>query len=195
VNCPGPEDVYRTHRTRDEADRSRRSIWLGVMLAAVCVAWAVPAQGATCGPDAPTLARADIVFIGTLTSANAVGDRATFAVVEVWGAAELPAVVEVVGVPGRWAMPPPGTEALRYLVLAEVVSGGLRDTGDCAGRHPSMSTPWDPSLEFLRPATAHPPTNVKADASVPAQLLGAAGLILLVGLVSAIAFRRTRSPA
>ena len=173
----------------------RRGIWLGVLLAGVCAAWAVPAQAATCGPDAPTLARADVAFVGTLTSANAVGDRATFAVAEVWGAVDLPAVVEVVGVPGRWAMPPPGTDALRYLVLAEVTSGVLRDTGDCAGRHPSMSAIWDPSLAFLRPVTAHAPTSAEADAGIPAQLLGAAGLMLLVGLVSAIAFRRTRSPA
>ncbi|MDP9468745.1 MAG: hypothetical protein M3P32_08425 [Chloroflexota bacterium] len=178
----------------DKSGEHSGRAWLALLLAGAWAAWVVPAHAATCGPDAPTLARADVAFVGTLTSANAVGDHATFAVEEVWGGAGLSAVVAVTGVPGRWAMPPPGTDPLRYLVVAEVIPGGLRDTGDCAGRHPSLSIIWDPSLEVLRPPTAHPPTSVGGDTIFPVELLVAAGLITVLALVAAIAFRPGRSP-
>jgi hypothetical protein len=46
-----------------------------------------------------------------------------------------------------------------------------------------------------RPATAHPPTTGTTDAGVPYQLLIVVGVALLIGAVSAFAFRRTRGPA
>ena len=189
--------------TFDEGSRKRamtlrhvsRCIWLGAVLAGSCAAWSAPAQAASC-LDAVLVSRADVVFVGTLTAVSAAGDRATFAVVEVWGVGDLAPVVEVVGVPGLWEMPPAGSAAVRYLVLAEAVGSSLVVmviNEVCAAPRTSLAYRWDPSYAALRPATAHPPTSAPTGAGVPIQLLGAAAIMLVVGVVSTIAFRRPRT--
>ena len=54
-----------------------------------------PDLGATCGINAQQVATAKVAFVGTLTAASAAGDFATFAVSEVWGPEDLPAVVQI----------------------------------------------------------------------------------------------------
>jgi hypothetical protein len=143
---------------------------------------ATATQAATCA--APT---SGVVFVGTLTSADDTSGRATFAVEDVWSGGDVPAVVEVAGSPGQWNRQPPDA---RYLVLATVVGGKLDLRSEC-----SHALPWDESMAAERPATAHPPTTGTTDSGVPYQLLVVVGVVLLIGAVSAFAFRRTRAPA
>jgi hypothetical protein len=149
------------------------------------VVWATLAtatEAATCGS-----LTSGIVFVGTLTNADNTSGRATFAVEEVWGGGDVPPVVEVAGSPGQWSRPAP---AARYLVLAAVVGGTLDVSGEC-----NRALPWDESMAAQRPATAHPPTSGTTDSGVPYQLLVVVGVVLVIGVVSAFAFRRTRAPA
>jgi hypothetical protein len=128
--------------------------------------------------------------VGKLLSVSAAGDRATLAVDEVWSAGDLPAVAEVAGDPGQWSGLRDGT----YLVLASVNGDRLQSAGrQCAFGFFVMDAGW----MALRPAIAHPPVTAPSDESdgPPAQILMAAGAVLVIGLVSVYAFRRVRNQA
>lgn len=162
--------------------RSRSGIWLGILSGVASATVATAAQAATCVP--PT---SGVVFVGTLTRADNTTGIATFAVEDVWSGGDVPAVVEVAGSAGEWSGQP---AAARYLVLATVVGGRLDVSGEC-----TYALAWDPSMAAGRPASAHPPGTGTTDSGVPYQLLVVVGVALLIGVVSAFAFRRTRDPA
>jgi hypothetical protein len=51
----------------------------------------------------------------------------------------------------------------------------------------------DPGWEAFRPGTAHPPLTPDTVSDVPVQLLLGGGALAVIGLVSAVAFRRRSS--
>lgn len=161
--------------------------WMGVALA-------VPTLGATCGMTAQIVGNAKVAFVGTLTAASGAGDLATFAVTEVWGPEDLPAVVQITSTPGQWSTPPAGPGPQQFLVLADPVGGSLMVRFECDVAHATLAFPWDPSYAALRPATAHPPGIAESGDGVPAQLLFVIGIAAVLVLVSVLAFRRTRDP-
>ena len=162
----------------------------GIVVALPVVLWLVAsAEAATCGPGPATIAAADVVFVGTLTAADATGTQATFAVEEVWKGDDLPSLVAVTGSPGQWFDPAPRT---LYLVLATAAGGKLHVSNECNGAYG-----WDGSMGDLRPATAHPPVGAATDAQieVPVPILVVAGVVALVAGISLVAFRGPRTPA
>ncbi len=167
--------------------RSLRRIGGIALASGAAMTLAAPALAATsCGPVAVMIGAADVAFVGTMTVVDPAGARATFAVEEVWKGGDLPANVEVThpfGLP--WT--DPSAAGARYLVIANVVGGALQVEGGC-----NQAYPWDPSLAAARPSTAHPPQSPAPSGDVPLPLLLIAGSVLLLGVVSAIAFRRTR---
>jgi hypothetical protein len=175
--------------------RPHQRLGIALALAGVLAAWAVPALAATCGVEAVTIGRADVVFVGTPTAVSAPGDRATFTVEEVWSGGDLPLTVEVSGEPGQWEMRPAGAQAPRYVVIAEASGDQLLVTNQCDVPHPSVSVVWEPGFAAARPASAHPPVGAATGSGPPVQLLIALAVLALIGAISAIAFRRTRQPA
>lgn len=168
-------------------DTLRRSGGIAVTLLALL--WlAASADAATCGPGPATIAAADVVFVGTLTAADATGSQATFAVEEVWKGYDLASVVTVTGSPGQWSRP---ASITRYLVLARVTGGTLQLGVEC-----NQAYPWDASLAAERPATAHPPVGAATDAEiqVPLPIFVGAGIVALVAGISLVAFRGPRTP-
>jgi hypothetical protein len=141
------------------------------------------------------LARADGAFVGNLTSMSPDGDRAIFAVVEVWSSRDLPEWVTVFGPPDQWALAPPTTNHQpQFLVLAEAVGDTLVVKNQCDEvREPSFAVPFDPSWAEFRPAGARPPTSDNGASKRPAGLLVLVGAILVIGFASTVAFRRTRA--
>lgn len=164
-------------------------IFSAVVLALAGAALTHPLRAATCGPDNVTIANAEIAFVGMLTSANAVGDLGTFAVTEVWGAAQLPPVVTVSGMPGQWG--PSSTDAAqRFIVLAMADGDTLVVRNECDVAQPTFAFQWEDSFAVLRPATAHPPFSQDAVREVPVQLFLVGGAAVLIGVISFFAFRR-----
>lgn len=166
--------------------RSLRRIGGIALASGAAMTLAAPALAATCGPVAVTIGAADVAFVGIMTVVDSAGTRATFAVEEVWKGGDLPANVEVTGPFGlQWT--DPSAAGARYLVTANVVGGALQVGGEC-----NQAYPWDPSIAAARPATAHPPQSPAPAGDVPIPLLLIVGSVLLLGIVSALAFRRTR---
>jgi hypothetical protein len=175
--------------------RSRSAIGpaIAIGLAGLCAAIAQPAGAATCGMNEKQVANADVAFVGTMTAASTAGDRATFAVTEVWSARDLPAVVQVSSTAGQWSLAPPDAGAQQYLVLADAVDNALVVRFECDVARATLAFPWDPSYAAFRPATAHPPTGSdEAQGTFPVQFLLIIGAAALIAAVSAFAFRRTR---
>ena len=141
------------------------------------------------------VARADVAFVGNLTSMSPDGDRATFAVIEVWSSRDLPAAVTVFGPPDQWALgPPTAGPQPQFLVLAEAVGDTFVVKNQCDEvRRPSFAVPFNPPWAELRPARARPPTSDNGRSGVPAELLVVVGGIVVIGFGSAVAFRRTRA--
>ena len=149
------------------------------------------ASAATCGPDGGLVAVSPITFVGSLASVAADGAVATFSVEEVWGPETLPRTVQVFGDPGTWS----DVAAGRYVVVASTVVDHVElPTGaPCPGFF-VMSPGW----EALRPPTAHPPfspdtVSPDSETDLPVQLLLGGGALAVIGIVSAMVFRRRSS--
>lgn len=164
-------------------------------LAGLCAAIALPVRAATCGMNENLVANADVAFVGTMTALSATGDRATFAVTEVWSARDLPPVVQISTTAGEWAMSPPDAGVQSFLVLADVVENTLVMRFECDVAHATLAFPWDPSYAAFRPGTAHPPGgSAESQGNFPIQFLVIIGAAALIAAASAVAFRRTRDP-
>ena len=166
----------------------RAGTTLAALAASVCLV--APMGAATCGPAAGIISTASVVFVGTLTTVDATGSQATFAVEEVWKGDDVPSEVTVSGSAGQWLPPNP---AARYLVLAKAIGGTLRaDGSEC---HQAYA--WDNSMAVQRPATAHPPVGGSTDAGVevPFEVLLFGGIVLLVAGISFVAFKGTGAAA
>lgn len=170
--------------------RSQTYIWPGMLWAAACLAAiSAPAAGATsCPPPELAVSQVAVVFVGTLTAVDATAAQLTFAVEEVWKSDDVPAVVVLIGSPGQWSQWTPTGDS--YLVIANVVGATLQAADGCNG-----PIPWDASMAGLRPATAYQPANAAPGGGVPIPLFLMAGIVALIGAISFLAFRRTRSPA
>jgi hypothetical protein len=121
-----------------------------------------------------------------LLSLSTAGDRATFAVDEVWSAGSLAAIAEVNGDPGQWTGLRDGT----YLVLASRNGDRLQSAGQ---QCPFGVFVLDAGWKALRPAIAHPPDAAPAEpGGPPLPILLAAGAMIVIGLISMYAFRRPR---
>jgi hypothetical protein len=167
---------------------------IAIGLAGLCAAIALPAHAATCGMNEKQLANADVAFVGTMTAASAAGDRATFAVTEVWSARDLPAVVQISSTAGGWQLSP-DAGAQSFLVLADAVENALVVRFECDVAHATLAFPWDPSYAAFRPATAHPPGgSEESQGTFPVQFLIIIGAAALIAAASVFAFRRTRDP-
>ena len=174
--------------------RSATGPAIAIGLAGLCAAVALPAGAATCGMNEKQVLNADVAFVGTMTAASATGDRATFAVTEVWSARDLPAVVQVSSTVGQWSVAP-DAGAQQFLVLADAVENTLVVRFECDVVHATLAFPWDPSYAAFRPATAHPPTSSEeSQGTFPVQFLVIIGAAALIAAASALAFRRTRDP-
>jgi hypothetical protein len=145
------------------------------------------ASAATCGPDEGLVATSPIAFVGSVVGVGEAGAVATFTVEEVWGSEALGETVQVSGDTGVWS----GSTGGRYLVFASAVGDRLtlfNGAGACRAFFV-----MDPGWEEFRPASAHPPLTPDTETDVPAQLLLGGGLLAVIGLVSAMAFRRRSS--
>jgi hypothetical protein len=138
------------------------------------------------GPIEEELPAAPIVFVGTAT--EVIGSMARFEVHEVWSGAVANGV-EVHGLTSgvefseddrRWEA---GT---RYLVVPIIEGQVLRDS-IC-----TPTTEWRPKLEALRPATARVVESGEpaGEVAFPPALILAGAVILLLGGISLLAFRR-----
>jgi len=175
--------------------RSAMGPMIAIGLAGLLAAIGLPAGAATCGINERQVASAYVVFVGTMTAASATGDRATFAVSEVWSARDLPAVVQVSSTQGQWQLAPPDAGVQQYLVLADAVENTLVVRFECDVAHATLAFPWDPSYAAFRPATAHPPTSSEeSQGTIPVQFLVIIGAAVVIAAASAFAFRRTRDP-
>lgn len=179
--------------------RQRRSVLL-LGAVAVWVAAAAPAA-ADCQPAGlieEALPAAPIAFIGVVTELD--GPVATFAVREVW-AGDVPDEVEVRGLADDVGGVDAGlgvgfseddrqwTAGGTYLVVPWVDGIVLRDSICTA------TTEWRPDLETLRPTTARiVGAESSGGVSVPPAVLAAGGVLLLIGAVSVLAFRRGERP-
>ena len=137
------------------------------------------------GPIEEALAAAPIAFVGTAT--EVIGSMARFEVHEVWAGAVANGV-EVHGLTSgvefseddrRWEA---GT---RYLVVPIIEGQVLRDSICTA------TTEWGAELEALRPATARLVEGEPApEVSFPPALILVGAVVLLLGGISLLAFRR-----
>lgn len=169
---------------------------------AVCLLLAVVRAStlASCvmpAPIAEALAKADIVFVGTVTATAEHNLWATVAVEEVWKGPDLPADFQIRGGQGGNAASSvdreftPGT---KYLFVPVAIENGFASDNSC-----SPTRPWDDTLVGLRPANARGPIGGSSAAPVGFDFGGAiapfavaaviAGLVLAVGLLA-----RSRQP-
>ena len=149
------------------------------------------AAAASCAEFPPFdehLAQAEVVFVGAVTAVTDEQRTALVEVEETWRGPALPAEVTVHG----------GFEDLgftsadryfeagtRYLFAPSFSEGRLEDNSCTATR------PWSDDLAALRPATARVVEGEAAGGvSIPAALLLAGLVVLLVAVASALAFRR-----
>jgi hypothetical protein len=176
---------------------------LPVLLLGAATAWLVCAApvAADCQPAGPieeALPAAPVAFVGVVTALD--GPVATLAVREVW-AGEVPDEVQVRGLADDVGGVDAGFGAGfseddrqwmaggTYLVVPWVDGKVLRDSICTA------TTEWRSDLEALRPASARivegDPTNA---VPVPPAVLAAAAVLLVIGVVSVLAFRRGERP-
>jgi len=149
-----------------------------------------PAQAA-CGLTDESVAKAQVVFVGLLAEVSADGHTATFQVEEVWRGSELVVgkgvAVDTTNALQRLELPPAGVSPSDYVVLANTVDGQLH-TGDSCEIFPF---PWDASYAAFRSADAPPAAkSAGADAGVPAAVVVVVAGVLVLAVVSAVAFRR-----
>lgn len=162
--------------------------WVGVPLAALIVLLGTGPVRADCQPTGTieeSLAAAPIAFVGT--ASEVIGAMARFEVHEVWAGAVANGV-EVHGLTSgvefseddrRWEA---GT---RYLVVPIIEGQVLRDSICTA------TTEWGAELEALRPATARLVEGEPApEVSFPPALTLVGAVLLLLGGISLLAFRR-----
>ena len=173
----------------------RRTASLTVTLVAA-MALATPALGA-CGLTAESVAKAEVVFVGTLTGVSPDGNNATFQVEEIWRGSVL-VVGKGVGIDTtnslqRLELPPPDAPPSSYLVLASVVAGQLH-TGDSCEIFPF---PWDANYAAFRPADAPAASGGSGasggsatDAGFPVAVVAVGAALLVLAVVGVVAFRR-----
>lgn len=147
-------------------------------------------------PIAEALAKAEILFVGTVTATDNGGTWATAQVEEVWKGPDQPIIVLVKGGPGPGAATSIDRTfevGVKYLFFAHVDGAALGDNA-C-----TSTTPWTDGLLGLRPADARAPIGdapgeptdfdpggVIAPIGVAVLI---AGLLLVVGLLA-----RSRQP-
>lgn len=162
----------------------------------LAMAWLLaPARvSASCAEFPPLeehLARAGVVFVGTVVSVADDGRTATVAVEEVWRGPALPAEVTVHGSfdpVGFTSVDRSFEDGTRYLFAPAVSDGRLQDDSCTATR------PWTDELAGLRPATVATPEPIPTTeeggggGTIPVALIVAAIVIAVVG-GSLIAFR------
>lgn len=153
---------------------------------------AMPATAAArCVEPAPigqAVATADAVIVGTAVTTEQEGTVANVLVTEIWRGPDLPPNVRVWGGPGggRSSIDRTFEAGTRYLfTLTLDVDGSLHDSA-C-----SSTTPWDATLEALRPAAIRSPLGAidaatdaaPADAPFdPASLVAPVGVALFVAV-------------
>lgn len=153
---------------------------------------ATPAGAAArCAAPVPVqqaVATTDVVIVGTVVSTELEGVIANVLVTEIWRGPDLPANVRVWGGPGggRTSIDRTFEAGTRYLfTLTLDVDGSLHDSA-C-----SSTTPWDATLEALRPAAIRSPLGAidaatdaaPADAPFdPASLVAPVGVALFVAV-------------
>lgn len=172
---------------------TRRLLWTSLAAVAMTLApWLAGRAMGACGLTEEAVARAQVVFVGTLSSVSADGTSATFLVEDIWKGSGLvagaPATIDTTGALQSLSLPPPGVRLPRYIVLAKTVDGRLHSGSSCELFH----FPWDASYASFRPAAAPSPGSSEGDASggVPAHVVGVAAAAALLIVVSFIAFRR-----
>jgi hypothetical protein len=153
----------------------------------------VPATAAaSCGEMPPVdehLSAAEIVFVGTVVSLTNLDRTALVDVHEVWAGAALPAQVTVHGgMDDPQAMTSTDrtyTAGVRYLFAVTMQDDRMSDDACTATRE------WTAELADLRPETVAtpPPLESGPGAGIPATAIAIAGAVLLIGLVSVLAFR------
>ena len=157
-------------------------------LAVTLLATGAGQAAADCQPAEPireAIPRAEVVFVGT--AAEVVGSMARFEVHEVWAGTVGPAV-EVHGLTSGVEFSEddrPWEAGTRYLVVPIVEGPVLRDSICTA------TTEWSADLEALRPANARTVSGEEAGgATLPAELILFATVVLVVAGASVLAFRR-----
>lgn len=154
--------------------------WLGLASAPV------GAQDLSCGRLSPeeSIARADVVVVGTVTATRSVARVATVTVDDVWKG-EVEKVIEVHGGPDDNSPAVVHEHAYfpgRYLFFL------TKHVGRYVDEPCSSTTTWDEGLAFFRPATAHAvgappgtvPPNTGDDDHVSAGAFFVCGLVLFV---------------
>lgn len=156
--------------------------------------WLVPATAAASCVEFPPLeehlARADVVFLGTVTSVTDQQRTALVRVEEIWRGSELPAEVTVHGGfdPEAFTSVDRSFEVgARYLFAPAIRDGRLQDDSCTA------TQPWTDELADLRPTTVATPLPMPTDEAdggggIPVALILAAVAVVVAGS-SAIAFR------
>jgi hypothetical protein len=192
----------------------RRSRAVGLTFgASACAALAIvlstsPAVASCKGPTPlpQAIAEAPVAFVGTVTATSNADRTAEVRVEEVWKGTSLPRVVEVQGSPVRGSNVFTSVDrrfrpGQRYLFVPRR-NGPILEDNNC-----SPTAVYDPVVAVLRPASARPPAAPPQPAMHPAThpsatdpgmrswVLGAAGVALVLGIVSAFALRIRRRPA
>lgn len=164
---------------------SRRWSTLGALVLAILVLSGPPA-GASCGPLVSieeAIQDAPFVFVGTVVGLEHDGRLATFSVEEVWRG-DINSRVVVSGGPTPSDLEGLGFgesvvtsvdrhfgQGVKYLVVSYSVEDGVYMDNAC-----SATEVYGPSVEDLRPATAHPPIDVGSDGDVVVARIALAGV-------------------
>ena len=159
-----------------------------MMVAGLCALVSTGLVRAACAVTAESVAKADVVFVGTLTGISP--DRtATFEVEDAWRGDLRPgASVLVEAATVGLEMPPDSAGPFRYLVLADQRADGLHVGDNCA----AYPFPWDGSYAAFRPVSA--PAEVADGIPFPlfALVIGAAVMIGLGAFL--VGSRRSPTP-
>ena len=166
-----------------------RSAALGVVMMVASVA----SVRADCQPVESVeaaLESAEVAFLGTAVAVSEARSSATFRVEETWAGTVGPSV-EVFGLNGGRGMSEDDRTwqaGQRYLVIPYVIGGQLADH-ICSG-----TRPWANELAALRPPGAIAVEPAATPAAPPWPVLIAVAIVLVVGLVGLLAFRRAERP-
>jgi hypothetical protein len=174
----------------------RKRLILGLAGAAAVLLAVVPARTlASCVAPPPiieSIAKADVVFVGTVTTTAEHNLWATVTVEEVWKGPDLPAVFQVRGGEGgnvATSVDREFTPGTTYLFVPFEMDSGFASDNSC-----SPTRPWDQTLVELRPANARSPIGGTPPPPAEFDLAGAiapigvallvAGLLVIVGLAA-----------
>jgi hypothetical protein len=174
-----------------------RALVAALLLALSLVVLLQQGVSASCAGPPPievALRQADSVFVGLVRDVANHDRLAQVEVREIWRGPDLPRIVQVQGGPDDPNMITStdriyatGTTYL-FVLAGRAVDGRLRDNGCTA------TTTWRDELAVLRPVDPRPPIGA-ADTPerelIPLPMLGLGVGLVLVALVSAVAFRAT----